>query len=220
MSNDRDPSVVARHALVGQLDVWRMKRQFQIDFLMRQGLLPEHRLLDLGCGTLRGGIPIIEYLSSGNYTGIEVRREVLEEGRKELLESNLRTKLPTLLCTEKLDAVRLHERFDIVWAFSVLIHLSDAILETALATISRHLSPNGRFLGNVNIGSDEDGQWQGFPVVCRPWEFYRSAFLRHGMHAEDIGSLHDWGHQIPHQDRRRAERQRMLAARPVRGKSD
>jgi len=46
-----------------------MKRRFQIDFFRRQGLRPDQTLFDLGCGTLRGGIPIIDYLEPGFYTG-------------------------------------------------------------------------------------------------------------------------------------------------------
>ncbi len=73
-----------RHSHVGAPEGWELKRRFQIDFLKKQGLKPEHYLLDIGCGTLRGGIPIIDYLDKGHYYGIEVRDFVLDEGRKEL----------------------------------------------------------------------------------------------------------------------------------------
>jgi hypothetical protein len=32
----------------------------------------------------RGGIPVIEYLDEGNYTGIDVREIAIDEARKEL----------------------------------------------------------------------------------------------------------------------------------------
>jgi hypothetical protein len=64
-----------RHGRVGAPHLWRMQRAFQIDFLQRMGLDRQHHLLDLGCGTLRGGLPLIAYLSAGNYTGIDVRAE-------------------------------------------------------------------------------------------------------------------------------------------------
>ena len=51
-----------RHGLVGRPELWQQKRDFQIAFLREHGLLPAHVLVDLGCGTLRGGIPIIAYL--------------------------------------------------------------------------------------------------------------------------------------------------------------
>ena len=58
-----------RHGMVGPPYLWKMKREFQIKFLTDMDLKPDHYLLDLGCGTLRGGIPIIEYLEIGHYFG-------------------------------------------------------------------------------------------------------------------------------------------------------
>jgi SAM-dependent methyltransferase len=199
-----------RHALVGPADLWEMKRRFQIGFLRERGLLPGHRILDLGCGTLRGGIPLIEYLQVGHYTGLEVRPEVLAEGRKELVEAGLAAKHPTLLVCDRLDALALPVRFDFVWAFAVLIHMSDAIMETALVAIGRHLTKHGCFYGNVNVGDGAEGHWQGFPVVCRSWDYYQAAFLRHGLRVEDIGSLTELGHHHPRLGSDRVERQRML----------
>lgn len=81
-----------RHSLVGPPHLWKMKRDFQIQFLKHVGLQPEHYLLDIGCGTLRGGIPIIEYLEEQHYHGVEVRDSVLEAGRRELQEADLKAK--------------------------------------------------------------------------------------------------------------------------------
>ena len=89
-----------RHAKVGPLHLWKMKREFQIRFLKEVGLQPEHYLLDIGCGTLRGGLPIIEYLEKRHYYGIELRAYVLAEGRKELREANLEDKEPALIVSE------------------------------------------------------------------------------------------------------------------------
>lgn len=71
-----------RHAMVGPAHLWKMKRDFQIQFLKTMNLKREHYLLDIGCGTLRGGIPLIAYLQDGHYFGVEVREKALNEGRK------------------------------------------------------------------------------------------------------------------------------------------
>lgn len=52
--------------------MWEEIGQLQIDFLKSEGLLPAHRLLDIGCGTLRGGRHFIGYLDAGRYTGTEL----------------------------------------------------------------------------------------------------------------------------------------------------
>ena len=59
--------------------MWRKKRAFQIEFLIKNGLQPHHHIIDVGCGTLRGGIPIIDYLDPENYACLDVRATVLEE---------------------------------------------------------------------------------------------------------------------------------------------
>jgi cyclopropane fatty-acyl-phospholipid synthase-like methyltransferase len=98
-----------RHALVGPADLWESKRRFQKNFLLRAGLKPHHRLLDFGCGTLRGGIPIIDYLDAGNYIGLDVRTETLKEACVELEESGLDVKYPTIMHCHNLSVISFHD---------------------------------------------------------------------------------------------------------------
>lgn len=203
-----------RHRLVGPPDLWAMKRRFQIEFLLAQGLRREDRLLDLGCGTLRGGIPLIEYLQPRHYTGIDVRPAVLDEARCELAEAGLAHKEPALVAAGRLADLTLAERFDVVWSFAVLIHMHDDILHEALDLVARHLADDqSRFFATVHLGQSSGGNWQGFPIVSRPWEFYRAAFQDHGLRVTDIGSLREHGHDHPRLPLERQERQRMLMAR-------
>jgi SAM-dependent methyltransferase len=185
-----------RHMLAGPMQLWKMKRDFQIDFLRQVGLRPDQRLLDLGCATLRGGIPLIEHLDEGNYTGIEPRERVLEEGRRELAAHHLQHKRPTLLVSGDLAEMNLGRRYDVIWAFSVLIHMPDDVLDSAMGFAARHLEPDGVFYATVNMGErwDSPGDWQGFPNVRRPLEFYRDAAGRHGLDVEDMGTLQSFGH--------------------------
>jgi SAM-dependent methyltransferase len=203
--------VERRHSKVGPPRLWKMKRDFQIRFLKQFGLEPRHHLLDLGCGTLRGGIPIIEYLEKGHYFGVEVRREVLDEGRKELRKSKLVDKEPTLIVAEDLSSLVLDTEFDYIWAFSVLIHMEDEILYDALGFVRRHLKDDGSFYGNVNVSDRPDGSWrQGFPVVRRSLQFYEEACSRNGLHVKDLGPLTDFGHHLPGKTIQQQATQRML----------
>jgi SAM-dependent methyltransferase len=183
-----------RHAAVGPAHLWKMKRQFQIDFLKNNGLEQQHSLIDIGCGTLRGGIPLIKLLNKGQYTGIEVREDVLELGRDELREAKLESQEPNLIHSQGLSTLDLEYKVDFIWAFAVLIHMDDDALNGCLSFVSRHLEPTGSFYGNVNIGEAENGSWQGFPVVYRPMAWYVETAERFGLVPTDVGSLVELGH--------------------------
>jgi cyclopropane fatty-acyl-phospholipid synthase-like methyltransferase len=190
----REARQARRHALVGPARLWQMKRASQIDFLRATGLRPHHRLLDLGCGTLRGGIPLIEYLDEGHYVGVDVRATALAEARKELRDAGLESKHPRLVLCPDLSRLALDHRFDRIWAFSVLIHMSDDVVDHALGFVSRHLAPGGAFYANVLVGEGRTGAWEEFPVIARPPSFYRRASARHGLAVDDVGALRDHGH--------------------------
>ena len=201
----------SRHALVGRPELWRMKRAFQIEFLRAHGLRPTQTVVDIGCGSLRGGIALIDYLEAGRYVGIDVRAEVLAEARRELARERLEHKRPRLIHAQTLSSVRLDTPADVCWAFSVLFHMSDAILEESLAWVARQLAVDGVFYANVIAGEGPPGTWQGFPVMARPLETYQSLSARHGLVMEHLGRLDTLGHHSgdPSQDG-----QWMLAFRP------
>jgi len=183
-----------RHGLVGPRQLWQMKRDSQFEFLTTNGLLPAHYLLDLGCGTLRGGIPLIRQLDAGHYYGVDVRSETIDEAWKELAESGLESKQPVLRHVPDPDGVDLGRRFDFVWAFSVLIHMTDDALRGSLDFVARHLLETGTFYANVNVGAGAEEAWQGFPVVRRSPEFYEQAADAVGLQCRRVGVLADLGH--------------------------
>ena len=162
-----------RRSLAGPIKLWDRQRQFQIAFLKAHGLNPHHILLDYGCGPLRGGIPIIEYLDEGNYYGADISKDALDEAEKELQENELDHKLPTLTHVKNLETLRLHTVFDIIWAFSTAIHMPDDVLGTFLGFCNRHLKKSGVLYMNVNIGKRRTGgRFLDFDTYVRPLKFY------------------------------------------------
>ena len=185
-----------RHELVGHPDRWETQRRFQFEFLISRGLLPEDRLLDIGCGALRGGIPFIDYLEAGHYTGIEARATVVKEARKELAASGLEHKHPVLVQAEDPADVQIEGPFDYAWAFMALIHMPDDVVDGYLGVVSRALAEDGEFYANVKLGEGPEGSWQGFPVVWRPREFYERLAASHELVVDDIGTLESLGHRV------------------------
>ncbi|HYW75675.1 MAG TPA: class I SAM-dependent methyltransferase [Gammaproteobacteria bacterium] len=191
-----------RHALVGRPDLWRMKRAFQLQFLRARGLQPGDSVLDIGCGSLRGGAALIGYLDAGRYVGVDVRESVMEEAHRELVRERLTGKEPRLVRVERLDELALEQRFDVIWAFSVLFHLSDDILPSCFAVAAKHLQPRGAFYANVILGEGPPGEWQGFPVITRSLAHYETAARGAGLQMSVVGKLAELGHYsgLPSQD--------------------
>ena len=120
--------------------------ELQFEFLKHQGLSPDDHLLDLGCGSLRGGKYYMGYLNPGNYTGMDISSEVIEEGKNlvgsELLEqASPRFFVNSDLTFEELEGYS----FDIVIAQSVFTHLPMAEIEEAFKHLHEILSPSGSF---------------------------------------------------------------------------
>jgi len=204
-------SAQRRHQAVGPATLWKMKRAFQIRFLQENGLEPGDHLLDLGCGTLRGGIPLIEYLDAGHYTGIDVRGEVVAEGVREIEGAGLADRKPRVLAVPDLAVADLGARYDVVWGFQVLIHMTDEILSGAAEFIERHLAEDGRGFFTVREGPARERSWQGFPAVTRPLHFYEERFGAAGLSVQDMGPLSDFGHVLPHRTIEEQAAQHMLA---------
>lgn len=158
-----------RAILVGPPHLWQEKRDCQIKFLLQYGLKPDQYLLDLGCGVLRGGIPIINYLNEGHYYGVEKDPGRLEEGIKELKEFNLSNKNPHLSTTY----TDVDIKFDYIWAFQVFIHLSDKILKEVLLNIKHLLKDKGVCYATVALNKNRvHSSWREYPYVERPLSFY------------------------------------------------
>jgi len=58
---------------VGSIEMYDSIGRSQFDLLLSLGLRPNHYLLDIGCGCLRGGRFYIPYLDPGHYFGESVR---------------------------------------------------------------------------------------------------------------------------------------------------
>jgi len=126
--------------------MWDALGKLQFEFLMGEGLRPEHSLLDVGCGSLRGGVRFAEYLHNGNYYGIDKNMALLEFGRHcELAEHGLSNRRVHLLCREDFDFSHFGKMFDFAIAQSVFTHIPNSSILHCLLNMKKTLKTNGRF---------------------------------------------------------------------------
>ena len=173
---------------------WDSHRQFQIDLLKRLGLTQSHYFLELGCGPLTAGVLVIEYLDTNRYTGVDIRSSVLNLSWREIGKANLSAKNPRLICSKSFGDETLlpNQKFDFVYSFSVLYHLSDEILDDYFAAVSRRLSNGGKCIANINVHLPSD-KWLEFPFIKRSVETYRDFAANHGLSTENLGTTEELG---------------------------
>jgi cyclopropane fatty-acyl-phospholipid synthase-like methyltransferase len=125
---------------------WHEIGTLQFEFLLRHGLLPSHKLVDIGCGALRCGLPIIRYLEKGNYFGLDLNESLLEGGKRELMLAGLTAKQPKLLLNNKFELDRFGVSFDFAIAQSLFTHLDMNLIVRCLTEARKVLHSNSKFL--------------------------------------------------------------------------
>ena len=129
---------------------WDYLGRLQLDYLVEQGLRPEHYVLDVGCGPLRAGVHFIGYLDAGHYAGIDKRGDTLERARDiELPRYGLADKSPNLLVNGAFEFHKLGLTFDYAIAQSVFTHLPVNNIVRCLVEMARVLNPGGRFYATI-----------------------------------------------------------------------
>ena len=103
--------------------MWDEIGALQFEFLKARGLARSHRLADVGCGALRGGVHFVRYLDPGRYYGLDVNASLLEAGRRELAAAGLAGRAPQLIADGGFALSRFGVEFDVALAVSVFTHL-------------------------------------------------------------------------------------------------
>lgn len=125
--------------------LWEELGHMQFDFLKSRGLKPFHKLLDIGCGCLRGGLHYIKYLENGNYFGLDVNTSLIQAGLIEIKEAGLENKHPELLVDDQFRLDKFNEMFDFMVSISLFTHLPMNNIIRCLSEARKHLKPSGLY---------------------------------------------------------------------------
>ena len=128
--------------------LWDEIGRLQHDFMVSRGLTPQHTLLDVGCGALRGGIHFIDSLDLGNYHGLDINESLLNGGKREIKHAGLVDKHPKLLINQNFEFWQFGTKFDYALAVSVFTHLPMNHIVRCLVELAKVLKPQGQFFAS------------------------------------------------------------------------
>jgi SAM-dependent methyltransferase len=168
---------------------------FQLDYLKLHGLQPRHSVLDFGCGSLRAGVFIAQYLEPDRYTGADISQGRLDQGRQRLEHMELSAKKARLVRLKDVELADFSgQKFDYVWAQGVLAHMPLEDIDRLLKNVHKLMGPESVFFVNY-----ADGAGSTYKTSLK--DFYYNAAVIDGLckqYGLKFERMSDWRHRWPH----------------------
>jgi ubiquinone/menaquinone biosynthesis C-methylase UbiE len=176
---------------------WLKFGKLQFNFLISHGLLPNHRVLDIGCGNLRLGAHLVPYLEPQGYVGVDISPRILTAALDTIRSCGLQDKRPYIYLISETNYTFLPENyFDALHAYSVFTHLPIEEIQNVMREGFRVLKPGGWFdftyFNREKVGNDMQEHF------CFPRALMLESAERHGFRAT---TMNDW---VYYQERIRA----------------
>jgi hypothetical protein len=115
--------------------------------LLGEGLIPGSKVLDIGCGCLRGGYWLIHFLDKSCYFGIEPNQKMVNAGVKYLFEPGvIEQKKPVFDHNTDFNFEIFKEKFDFFAALSIWTHASKPQIQSMLDGFAGTATDNGVFI--------------------------------------------------------------------------
>lgn len=167
--------------------------------LLNEGVYPYSKVLDVGCGCLRGGYWLIHFLEKNCYFGIEPNVDMIEQGCKILLEPDiLNQKTPHFDYNDHFDFTVFGEKFDFIIARSIWTHTSkeqilkmlDGFVNTAHSDatfLTSYIRPSlfrKDYKGEKWVGKSHESNIPG--IIRHSFRWIKSECLKRNLIAQEI----------------------------------
>ena len=134
-------------AFIGPPEEYDLVAAMVFNLLTTLGLREDHKVLDVGCGSLRNGRLLIPYLARGNYWGIEPYEWLVRDAiSNEIGQDQIDLKQPNFYFTDSLDVLEEKIHFDFGFAQSIFSHASHKLIRKWLKGVKNHMASDGLFL--------------------------------------------------------------------------
>lgn len=191
-----DPATTQEQQFLGgPPEVFETVGREQLAALLDFRLGPESRVIDIGCGCLRGGKWIIPLLEVGHYCGLEPNREMLNYGLTHIVDPEIiRLKQPRFDHNDRFDFTVFNTQFTHFIARSVWTHADKvqigAMLDGVAKTGTRdavflaswrpaHWYKNDDYRGTGWVGRSHESDQSG--MICHSYSWIARACRERGL---------------------------------------
>jgi hypothetical protein len=150
------PGAPHYRAFVGAPETYDVFAHMQFSLMTLLGLREHHTLLDIGCGSLRGGRLFLMYLLPDRYFGIEPNEWLVKEGLQREVGADLESrKRPRFLFNAEFGCGGFEQSFDFVLAQSIFSHASAGQIRRCLSEVRACLKPGAIFAASFVEANDD-----------------------------------------------------------------
>jgi methyltransferase family protein len=154
----------------------------QLAILMNEGCRPEHKVLEIGCGALCAGYPIMQYLNTGNYHGIEPNRWLVDDALKiPEIHQTATTKAARFTYNDTFDGTVFQTTFDYVISHSVLSHAAHWQWPLFLKNVDTHIRRGSKIIASLDLNKPNGYGSKGYPgneLDFSTWQYPGNSFFR------------------------------------------
>jgi cyclopropane fatty-acyl-phospholipid synthase-like methyltransferase len=189
----------------------------QLTLLLMEDLQKDHYVLEIGCGALMGGIPIMSYIEKGHYVGLDpnswLKNQTLLIPENALI---IKEKSPLFVNNLSFDATSTGILFDYVFAHSIMSHAAHWQLPLFFEQTFKVLKKNGKVIFSIRLTEPNEYGNEGAPKETRAqeWQYPGCSFFDEStviqeasklfqsaerkkdftaaLTADDPGAFHDW----------------------------
>lgn len=183
-----DPDLVQHYAdahagagrfLGGPPDTYAVSGRRVLRLCIDHGLTPDSTVVEVGCGALRAGVWLIDYLEPDRYYGIEPCEAYRNTGTAILDELGVLGKRPRFDTNDRFDLSVFGVTPDVVVASGIFNHAAKRQIAALFRSFAIVAHPRSQLLASVRLASSVKADYQGDHWEGRSHEREEPGTVRH-----------------------------------------